>query len=93
MFHEKTFCLDLEQFPPTSNVIKLYIYYAYLQAYIWYHAAIKSTIDIDPALHGFTCNEDENLIPIINDASSCPQPSHFLTIVISANSIRDVRVN
>ena len=72
MFYEKTSCLDLEQFPPTSNAIKLHIYCAYLQTYIWYHEAIKSTINIDPELYSFTCDEDENLVPIINDTSLVP---------------------
>ena len=67
MFHEKMSCLDLEQFPPTSNAIKLHIYRAYSQVYIWFHAAIKSTINIDPELYGFTCDKDE--VAIINDAS------------------------
>ena len=72
MFHEKMPCFDLEQFPPTSNAIKLHIYRAYLQAYIWYHSAIEITINIDPELYGFTCDEDENLVPIINDTSQLP---------------------
>ena len=77
MFHEKTSCLDLEQFPPTSNATKLHIYRAYFQAYIWYHAAIENTINIHPKLYGFTCNNDENLVPIINDASQLPADYPF----------------
>ena len=72
MFHEKTSCLNLEQFPRTSKAINLHIYCAYLQAYIWYHGAIESTINIDPELYGFICDKDENLVPIINDASQLP---------------------
>ena len=66
---------NLQQFPPTSNLIKLHIYRAYLQAYFWYNATIESTINTDPELYGFTCDEDENLVPIINDAS--PLPADF----------------
>ena len=72
MFHEKTSCLDLEQFPPTANAIKLHIHREYLQAYIRYHAAIESTINLDPELYGFTFDEDENLVTIINDESQLP---------------------
>ena len=77
IFHKKTSCLDLEQFPPTSNAIKMHIYRAYLQEYIWYQAAIESTINIDPELYDFTCNEDENLVCIINDASQLPTDFPF----------------
>ena len=77
MIHEKTSCLNLRQFPPTSNAIKLHIYHAYLQAYIWYNATIKSTINLDPELHGFTCDEDEKLVSIINDGSQLPADFPF----------------
>ena len=43
-----------------------------LQAYIWYNAAIEGTISLDPELYGFTCDEDQNLVPIINDVSQLP---------------------
>ena len=69
MLDERTSCLGLGQFPPTSNAINLRIYCAYLQAYICYHATIKNTVNIDPELHGLTRDKEENLIPIINDAS------------------------
>ena len=77
MFHEKTSCLNLQQFPPTSNIIKLHIYGVYRQQYIWYHVAIEGTINIDPELYGFTCNEDKNLVSIINDASPLPEDFSF----------------
>ena len=73
MFHQKSSCLDLERIPPTSNAINLHIHRAYLQAYIWYHAAIDSTINIDPELYGYACDEDDNLVPIINDACLLPE--------------------
>ena len=34
--HNKSFKLDIEKLPPTSNSIKLHIRRAYLQAYLWY---------------------------------------------------------
>ena len=47
------------------------------QAYIWYHTAIESTINIDPENYAFTCDQDENLVPIINDASQLPADFPF----------------
>ena len=75
MFHEKKSCLDLEQFPPTSNAIKLHIYRAYLQAHLSHHAVIKSAINIDPEPYGFTCDED--LVPIMSNANLLPADFSF----------------
>ena len=93
MLEEMTFRLDLKEFPPTSNTIKLHIYCAYLQAFVWYHAAIESTINIDLEFRGFTCDETKNLVPIINDASPLPKDFHFLASVLSTNSMKDIRID
>ena len=77
MFHEKTSCPDLEQFRPASNVIKLHIYHAYLQAYIWHHEAIESATDTDSERYGFTCDEGEDLVSIINHVSQLPADFPF----------------
>ena len=74
---QMTFRFNSKQFPPTSITIKLHIYCAYLQAYVWYHIVIESTINIDPELCGFTFEEDKNLVPIINDASPLPKDFPF----------------
>ena len=72
VYHQKTSALNLEQFPPTSNAILNHIYRAYLQAFTWYHAAIEDSVDIDPELYGFKCDEDENMVPVITDESKMP---------------------
>ena len=75
MFHQKTFSLDLEQFPPSSNSIKFHINRSYLQAYLWYHAPFNDSVDLDPEIYGFRCDDDDNLFPIIND--NCAVPESF----------------
>jgi len=62
----------LEKFPPTSRAIRFHIYRAHLQAFIWYHAAIEKSIDIDPEMYGYKNYEDE-LAPIIVDEEIIPE--------------------
>ena len=65
-YHKKKLSLDLEKFPPTSNAIRFHILHAHFQAYIWYCAPIKRSIDIAPEMCGYA-NEDDELVPIITD--------------------------
>ena len=53
IFHRKSFSLDLEKLPPTSNSIKIHIRRAYLQSYLWYHALLDHMTDLNPELYGF----------------------------------------
>ena len=69
---KKKLSLDLEKFPPTSNAIRFHILRAHFQAYIWYRAPIKRSIDIVPETYGYA-NEDDELVPIITDEDILPE--------------------
>ena len=71
-YHKKKLSLDLEKFPPTSNAIRFHILRAHFQAYIWYRAPIKRSIDIVPETYGYA-NEDDELVPIITDEDILPE--------------------
>ena len=65
-YHKKKLSLDLEKFPPTSNTIRFHILRTHFQAYIWYCAPIKRSINIAPETYGYV-NDDDELVPIITD--------------------------
>ena len=74
MFHQKSFSLDLEKLPPTSNSIKLHIRMAYLQSYLWYHAPLDNMMDLNPELYGYRRNnDDDHLLYIISDKMRVPK--------------------
>ena len=65
-YHKKKLSLDLQKFPPTSNAVRFHILRAHFQAYIWYRAPVKRSIDIVPETYGYA-KEDDELVPIITD--------------------------
>ena len=68
----KKLSLDMEKFPPTSNAIRFHILRAHFQAYIWYLAPIKRSINIARETYGYP-NDDDEMVPIITDENILPE--------------------
>ena len=75
MFNQETSYFNLEQFRQTSNTISFIFITCIFQHIFDIINTIESTMNVKQEYYDFTCYEDKNLVPIINNAS--PLPTDF----------------
>ena len=73
IYHNKSFKLDIEKLPPTSNSIKLHIRRAYLQAYLWYRAPFEKVLDLDPTEFCYARNDDDHFYAVVTIKKNVPE--------------------
>ena len=73
VYHEKHLQFDIERYPPTSATIRQHILRAYLQCYLWLHAAFLDDIQLDPLNYGYTLDENNGFAPLLSDDPAIPE--------------------
>ena len=62
MYHQKSFQMNAEKLPCTSNSIQYHILRSYFQCFHWLHAAFQHKILLNTKDFGYDLNEEEYLV-------------------------------